>query len=71
MLAVLSLSSLVVASPSASDKPLKPLIPGQKCDPDARGPSLQRRQSAAIKDFGKIFLEEKNAKKAFDAYIPG
>ncbi|KAJ2932831.1 hypothetical protein H1R20_g4262, partial [Candolleomyces eurysporus] len=72
ILTILSIvSGLVVASPSSVEKPTKPLIPGQKCDPNAKGPGLQRRQQAAIKDFAKIFLVEKDAKKAFDAYIPG
>lgn len=44
---------------------------GQKCDLKASGRGLEAKQKAAIKDFGHIFLVEKNPKKAFDAYVPG
>ncbi|KAF6754014.1 hypothetical protein DFP72DRAFT_900187 [Ephemerocybe angulata] len=62
----LSLAALTLLASSVAATAVRP-----KCDPKARGPSLQQRQSAAIRDFAHIFLIEQDPKKAFDAYIPG
>ncbi|KAJ3537059.1 hypothetical protein NMY22_g5756 [Coprinellus aureogranulatus] len=62
---ILALFTLLVNG--ANSTPSTP----QKCDPQASGRGLEARQKAAIRDFGHIFLVEKNPKKAFDAYIPG
>ena len=61
--ALLVITLSVTATPPPIVKP--------KCNPRERGRDLEAKQRAAIKDFAHIFLVEKDAKKAFDAYIPG
>jgi hypothetical protein len=41
------------------------------CDPNATGPDLRLQQDAAFRDYARIFFDERDAKKAFDKYIPG
>ncbi|KAJ2929915.1 hypothetical protein H1R20_g1463, partial [Candolleomyces eurysporus] len=63
-IAVLYWATTITAAP-AIIKPFK------VCDPTAKGPFLRQRQEAALKDFAKLFLIDKNPKAAFDKYIPG
>jgi hypothetical protein len=46
-------------------------VSSKKCDLNAKGPDLYLKQDTAIKDFAQIFFGERDAKKAFDKYVPG
>ncbi|KAJ3540220.1 hypothetical protein NMY22_g4395 [Coprinellus aureogranulatus] len=48
-----------------------PVREGDVCDPNANGQGLGLLQDAAFRDYARIFFDERNAKKAFDKYIPG
>ncbi|KAF6746688.1 hypothetical protein DFP72DRAFT_1152155, partial [Ephemerocybe angulata] len=41
------------------------------CDYNERGPLIHLRREAAVKDFTRLYLIERNPKEAFDKWIPG
>ncbi|KAF6757015.1 hypothetical protein DFP72DRAFT_1066388 [Ephemerocybe angulata] len=43
----------------------------EACDYNERGPLIHLRREAAVKDFTRLYLIERNPKKAFDKWIPG
>ncbi|KAF6745897.1 hypothetical protein DFP72DRAFT_924130 [Ephemerocybe angulata] len=45
--------------------------PTAACDYNAKGPLLRLRREAAVRDFARLYLVEKQARKAFDKWIPG
>ena len=46
--------------------------PDQACDyRAANGPLVQLWREVAVRDFTRLYLVEKNPKKAFDKWIPG
>ncbi|KAJ3538804.1 hypothetical protein NMY22_g5016 [Coprinellus aureogranulatus] len=45
--------------------------PGQVCDYKAKGPLLELKRKAAVKDFTRLYIIERKPREAFDKWIPG